>query len=147
MQCYGKLRPQHSLSVFTCTKPSLLLTQTPPAWLKVKTFAKIQNQHPDEINALNSQDKILDFKSFTNDISQRDFRCALIVSTVFEEIYLQSQELLQNTGIFKFMLKIKQDFSYEAYHSGIKCTIASLSQNRITRITRWSQIRRRSSKI
>ena len=40
------------------------------------------------------------------------------------------------------MLKIKQDFSYEAYHSGIKCTIASLSQNRITRrpITRWSQI-------
>ena len=40
------------------------------------------------------------------------------------------------------MLNIKQDFSYKAYHSGIKCTIASLSQNQITRrpITRWSQI-------
>ena len=38
------------------------------------------------------------------------------------------------------MLKIKQDFFYEAYHSGIKCTIVSLLQNRITRITRWSQI-------
>ena len=38
------------------------------------------------------------------------------------------------------MLKIKRDFSYKAYHSGIKCTIASLSQNRITHITRWSQI-------
>ena len=53
---------------------------------------------------------------------------------------MQSQELLQGTGIFKFILKIKQDFSYEAYHSGHKCTIASLSQNRITPITRWSQI-------
>ena len=38
------------------------------------------------------------------------------------------------------MLKIKKDFSYEAYHSEINCTIASLSQNRIARITRWSQI-------
>ena len=37
------------------------------------------------------------------------------------------------------MLKIKQHFSYEAYHSGIKYTIASLLQNRITFITRWSQ--------
>ena len=69
------------------------------------------------------------------DISQHDFQCALIVSTVSEEIYSQFQELLQDTGIFKFMLKIKQDFSHEAYHSGIKCTIASLLQNRITPIT------------
>ena len=38
------------------------------------------------------------------------------------------------------MMKIKEDFSYEAFHSGIKCIISSLSQNRITRLTRWSQV-------
>ena len=36
------------------------------------------------------------------------------------------------------MINIKEDFSYEAFHSGIKCIITSLSQNRITQLTRWS---------
>ena len=56
------------------------------------------------------------------------------------EIYLQCDELLEETGIFKFMIKIKEDFSYEAFHSGIKCIMLSLSQNRITQLTRWSQV-------
>ena len=62
------------------------------------------------------------------------FDALLIASAVSEEIYLQSQELLI-PGIYEFMLKIKQDFFYESYHSGIKCTIASLSQNRITSVS------------
>ena len=70
MQCYGKLRPRHPPSIITCIKPGLLQTPTPPARLTVKTSAKIRNQHPDEIN---NQNKILDFKSFTSDISQHDF--------------------------------------------------------------------------
>ena len=118
----------------------MLQTPTSPAWSRVKTSAKIRNQHLNEINAFNNQDKVLDLKGFISDISQHDFQCALIVSTVSEKIYLQSHELLQDTGIFKCMLKIKQDFSFQAYHSGIKCTFASLSQNRITPITRWSQL-------
>ena len=100
MLCYGKLRPRHTLPVFTCIKPSLLQTPTSPARLTVKTSAEIRNQHPDGINAFNNQDKILDFKSFISDISQHDFPCALIVSTVSEEISLQSQELLQDIAIF-----------------------------------------------
>ena len=95
----------------------------------MKTSAEIRNQHLNEINAFNNQDKVLDFKGFISDISQHDFQCALIVSTVSKKIYLQSHELLQDTGIFKCMLKIKQDFSFQAYHSGIKYTFASLSQN------------------
>ena len=94
MQCYGKLRPRHPPPVFTCIKPCFLQIPTPPARSTVKTWAEIRNQHPGEINAFYNQDKILDFKSFTSDISQHYFQCALIVSTVSEEIYLQSQELL-----------------------------------------------------
>ena len=103
MQCYGKVRPRHPPPVFTCIKPCLLQIPTLPASLTVKTSAEIRNQHLGEINAFNNQDKILNFKSFTSDISQHYFQCTLIVSTVSEEIYLQSQELLQDTGIFKFM--------------------------------------------
>ena len=53
MQCYGKQRPRHPPFVFTCIKPNLLQTPTPPARLTVKTSGKIRNQHPDEINAFN----------------------------------------------------------------------------------------------
>ena len=61
-----------------------------------------------------------------SNILQHNFQCALIVSIVLEEIYLQPQEILQDTDIFEFTLIIKQDFSYETYHLGIKCTIAFL---------------------
>ena len=80
-------------------KPSLLQTPTPSVRLTVKTSAEIRNQHPDEINVFNNQDKILNFESFTSDISQHGFQCVLIDSAVSEEIYLQSQEL-QDTGVF-----------------------------------------------
>ena len=60
--------------------------------------------------------------------------------TISEEIDWQSQELLQDTGIFEFVLKTKQDFFCETYHSEIKRTIALLSQNQITRITRRSPV-------
>ena len=42
--------------------------------------------------------------------------------------------------VARFMIKIKENFSYEALHSGIKCIISSLFQNRITQLTRWSQV-------
>ena len=48
MQCYGKLRPRHPPSVFTCTKPNLLPTPTPSARLTVKTSTEIRNQRPDK---------------------------------------------------------------------------------------------------
>ena len=88
-----------------------------------ENFRRNPNQHPYETKALNNQDKILEFNRFKSDISQHDFQCALIVSTVSEEIYLQSLELSEDIGIFKFMLKIKQAFSYEVYHSGINALL------------------------
>ena len=51
-----------------------------------------------------------------------------------------SKSCYRTLVFFKFMLKIKQDFSHEAYHSRIKCSVASLLQNQITRVTLWSQL-------
>ena len=85
MRLYGA-RASSNQKVFTFIKPSLLQTPTPPAKLTVKTPEEIQNHQPDKINAFNNQDKIFDFKSFKSDISQRNFLCALIVSTVSKKM-------------------------------------------------------------
>ena len=39
-----------------------------------------------------------------------------------------------------FILKINNNFQYEAFHCGVKCIIKTLSQNRITILNRWLHI-------
>ena len=45
---------------------------------------------------------------------------------------VSSSEFQEKSGIPHFLLKVKNDLSFEAYHAGIKCTIKSLSKNRVT---------------
>ena len=55
--------------------------------------------------------------------------------------YIQSFEYVPSTGnIPKFSLVIENDFTYEAYHHGVKCNIATLSANRIYTVNKWSRI-------
>ena len=49
-------------------------------------------------------------------------------------IMIQSANFLEGTCVRRFSLKIK------AYHCGARCTIKTLSQNRIHVIKRWSHI-------
>ena len=135
-QCNGKEPP----SVFNCIKPSLLRTSTPALRTTARTSFEVRTQQSDELSAFNKEDKITNYENFKSDILHHTFGCLAVVSKSKTEIYLQCDKLLEGTGIFKFMIKIKEDFSYEAFHSGIKCIISSLSQNRITQLTRWSQV-------
>ena len=140
MQCYGNERPRHPPSVFDCIKPSLLWTSTPALRTTARTSFEVRTQQSDELSPFNEEDKITNYENFKSDILHHNFGCLAVVSKSKNEIYLQCDELLEGTGIFKFMIKIKEDFSYEAFHSGIKCIISSLSQNRITQLTGWSQV-------
>ena len=142
VKCFGKERPRYPPSVFDCVKPSLLRTTVPAPRTTKRTFSEVRNQLPDELGFFNEADEIANYETFKSEVLKHDFGCPVTVtiSTTKNEIYLQSEELLENNEIFKFMLKIKEDFSYEGFHFGVKCTIKSLSQNRITRITRWSQL-------
>ena len=127
-------------SVFDCIKPSLLRTSTPAPKTTARTSFEVRTQQSDELSAFNEKDKITNYENFKSDILHHNFGCLAVVSKSKNEIYLQCDELLEGTGIFKLMIKIKEDFSYEAFHSGIKCIISSLSQNRITQLIRWSQV-------
>ena len=54
--------------------------------------------------------------------------------------YIQSFEYVPSTGIPKFSLVIENDFTYEAFHHGVKCNIATLSANRIYTLNKWPRI-------
>ena len=140
MHYYGKERPRHPPSVFDCIKPSLLRTSTPALRTTTRTPFKVRTQQSDELSAFNEEDKITNYENFKSDILHHNFGCLAVVSKSKNEIYLQCDELLKGTGILKFMIKIKEYFSYEAFHSCIKCIISSLSQNKIAQLTPWSQV-------
>ena len=55
-------------------------------------------------------------------------------------LIIQSSEFQEKSGIPHFLLKVKNDLSFEAYHAGIKCTIKSLSKNRVTVLDTLSKL-------
>lgn len=55
-----------------------------------------------------------------------------------EAIYVQSKEFFE--GLPEFLLKIKSNLDYEAFHMGVKVYIPSLNRNRIYKLRDWSCI-------
>ena len=55
-------------------------------------------------------------------------------------INFQCNNFRHDTGIPKYLLRIEEDLSYESFHGGVKCSVASLHANQVFKITRWSQI-------
>ena len=53
-----------------------------------------------------------------------------------DTLYVQSQQYLN--GVPLFLVKIFKDLNFETYHCGIKCTISTLSKNRVMTVHAWS---------
>lgn len=123
--CYGKLKPVDPPSLFPHI-PKSCLTSPPPKIRKTLASSSSRGILPDEINNFLQQDKLLfneidNVLSITQDIFVfKDIDCYLI----------QSKQL--NNGIPCFILKIFENLSFEAFHTGVSCTISTLSSNRIT---------------
>ena len=137
---YGKQRPLNLPSLFSCVKPSLLRTSVLPPRATIRSSAEVRSQLADELDAFNQKDKICSFESLQSQILNHNFGFSLIINNTDEATFLQSEDLLERTGIHKFLVKINGDLSFEAFHSGVKCSIISLSRNRVSQFTRWSQI-------
>ena len=55
-----------------------------------------------------------------------------ITFSIFENcLHLQSVYTLDNLGIAKVILKIKNDISFDSYHCDVKCTVKPFSYNHI----------------
>ena len=94
-------------------------------------------------------DEMLEFDSKNRIISFKDINLASCTSllpciddlSLFhpnQMINFQSNSFVHDTGIPKHLLRFKQNFSYESFHYGVKCSFVSLHANKIFRITRWS---------
>ena len=74
------------------------------------------------------------------ELPHRKFEFELASSKFESELVVQSKQFCRISGILKFSLKVKQDFTYNAYHMGVKCQISVLTKNRITFCNGWSTI-------
>ena len=85
-------------------------------------------------------DSIPSFETLCAELPHRKFEFVLASVKLDSELVVQSKQFCENSCIPKFSLKLKQDFTYNACHMGIKSKISVLKRNRITLCNRWSTI-------
>ena len=57
-----------------------------------------------------------------------------------DEVQIQPKKLVTGAGVPMFLLRIYSDLKYEAFHCGVKINIQSLTCNKNSHLSRWSQI-------
>ena len=85
-------------------------------------------------------DHVGNFQAMKDNIQSKEFNVPLFITNLESEIVLQSTDVLEGTGLPRFLIKILHKHSFEAFHCGVKCSVPSFIANRITRITHWSEI-------
>ena len=139
---YGKERPRDPPSIFSSVKQSLIPTPPPPPRPTTKAHSNSRNMQEDELSQfskldlIKSIDEICNLQLFSSRVS---FSTKCFVMKL-DCVRIQSHQFVQGTSVPDFLLLIRDDFTNDAYHYGIKTTVKSLSQNRITNLKRWSHI-------
>ena len=88
----------------------------------------------DEIDAFNKKDIICSFEFLKSNIDKLSpsHNSAVLKNILDDEVQIQSKKLVKGTGVPMFLLRIDSDLIYEAFHSGIKINIQSLTCNKIS---------------
>ena len=96
----------------------------------------------DEIDAFNKEDIICSFEFLKSNIDKLSpsHNSAVLKNILNDEVQMQSKKLVTGTGEPMFLLKIYSDLKYEVFHCGFKINIQSLTCNKISHLSRWSQI-------
>ena len=96
----------------------------------------------DEIDAFNEEDIICSFEFLKSNIDKfsSSHNSAVLKNILDGEVQIQSKKLVTDTGVPMFLLRIYSNLKYEAFHCGVKITIHSLTCNKISHLSRWSQI-------
>ena len=109
-----------------------------------KTSCESRNVIPDESLAFNEKDTISSFEELATQarFSEIPFldSTSLFIFQNKQKIIFQSQAFLEDTGIPLYVFWMKDDMTFEAFHLGVKCSITTLSLNKIITISRRSQI-------
>ena len=140
----GKIRPVNPPSIFKELPPSLF--PTPPSKPRPTTAAcpSSRNVLPGEHNAFQEADVIKTFAELQNKLvdNKHDFARFSIFSYLLHDcLIIQSVEFENPSCIPRVLLKIFYDFTYSAFHCGIRCTITPLSSNRVKFLKSWSVLK------
>ena len=134
----GKPRPINPPSVFEGVPLSQIPTPPPKPRTTTKATYDSRTRIEDEIDRFLAEDRINweTICSLGSHINR--FEIPMTSYSVSGTQWLQSNEFI--SGIPRFSINISQDFSYNAFHMGIKCTITTLARNRMYKLNTWSRI-------
>ncbi|XP_012555511.2 THAP domain-containing protein 2-like [Hydra vulgaris] len=122
----GRERPRDPPSVFEQIPKSLVPTPPPEKRTTTKSKSSVRSIKEDELSKFEELYKINSFENFCNSLSLEKLNDSVVYYNCLNSCCIQSKEHENNTGINKFCLIVFNDLSYEAYHAGVRCTIASL---------------------
>ena len=129
----GVKRPKYEPNVSSCVKQSLIPTKQPSARTTKRTSSEVRNIIPDELEEFILRDKITNFEVLCRKLCDNDipFPFQVVKYSIGDVMIIQSTSFKGNSAIPSFLLKVKHDLSYEAFHCGFPTPISSLSTNRI----------------
>ena len=96
----------------------------------VRGPSEIENKIPDELHLFEQKGRIEDIGNIQQTLKPADIKNISFVMYKSNE-HLFCLDVLVQSEIPKFSLKMKTNLSSESFHCGIKCFINSLSTNRI----------------
>lgn len=147
---FGKLRPKDPPSVFDNILPSLLPTKNSIVKPRTTTKSSSENRNAaeDQMNMFLANDKIQDLKCLRDKFCDKVAQQYSDIATLFEvvsmgniaNITIQSKQYILGTSVPKFALRIYDQFNFDAYRGGVKCTITTLTCNRVTALGKWSRL-------
>ena len=136
----GGERPADPPSIFEGFHPSEIPMPPPPPpppRPTKKTSAEARTFKPDEMKEFQDRD-LVGFEELKSSIKSHEFSVSTISFVVGSEVWIQSIDYV--SGVPLFSLKISEDQKYTGFHTGVECTIDTLSTNGIRKLKRWSTI-------
>ena len=136
----GGIRPLDPPTVFeNCDIPkSMIPTPCAPPRTTTRTSSSVRNSVPDQIDEYNAVMRV-EFDSIIGTITQHVPSTDIVTYKNNGIVYVQSVDFCVG-GVPKFLVKIFSDLSYEAYRSGVRCYINSLTGLKVYRLDDWGQI-------
>ena len=126
---FGHKKPRDPPSVFKCVKPSLIPTSPPPLRTTFKASSPVRNIMADELEMFLAADKIACFRSLYQklQIKEIDFGVVDVTWNFAGEhlLIIESTDFEENSSIVRFILKVKNDLTFEGYFCEVKHKITS----------------------
>ena len=132
----GKHRPKNPPTIFDGIAQSSIPTPAPLPRPSKNTLFGVRNVKKDQLDDFLQQDKLTSFDQIT--MKMIDLAPETISFRSSQTLFIQSTDFFN--GIPKILIKIYNDFSYEAFNLGTKCSIEFLNKMRVYKLTKWSAI-------